>query len=240
MSASALPQPKIAGARIGAHIRIALAIVSFVIYAAAVLTLGQYSNIPFLPEREAFAAAVSTTHFNAPLGTMYSGPSARIRDPNTPLAAALKQVVGGDVEPGILLPNGGMDGNGVGYIVLVTGAMVIFGPIAACPILAMLTLMAISGTAFLWRFGSEKAVVIVLYFLGLTLLLFTPVVWEPRVAPEIPVGGIRYFAVVGMLPAFSLATEFLDVAVRRNGVGISGACRPRCGRRDGRISLPAA
>ena len=78
--------------------------------------------------------------------------------------------------------------------------------------------MAISGTAFLWRFGSEKAVVIVLYFVGLTLLLFTPVVWELRVAPEILVGGIRYFSVVGVLLAFHFATEFLNVAARRNGI----------------------
>ena len=125
MSASAWPKSKIVRTRTGAHIGIALVIASFVIYATAVLILWQYSHIPFLPEREAFAAAVSKTHFGAPLGTMYSGPSARIRDPNTPLDAELKQAVGGKIEPGVLLPNGGMDGNGVGYIVLVTGAMVI-------------------------------------------------------------------------------------------------------------------
>jgi hypothetical protein len=214
----ATPQPRMAGANIGAHIRIVLAIASFVIYATAVLMLGQHRNIPFLPEREAFAAAVSTTHFGAPLGTMYSGLRARIRDPNTPLEPALKQATDGKIEPGIVLPYGGMDGNGVGYIVLVTGAMLIFGATTACPILAMLALMGVSGTAFLWRFGSENALVIMLYFLGLTLLLFTPVVWEPRVAPEIPIGGIRYFSVVGMLPAFYLAAEFVDVAALRKGI----------------------
>lgn len=173
----------------------------------------------FLAEREAFSAAVSTTVYGAPLGTMYSGVSARIRDPNTPLETALKQTTEGDVTPGSLLEDGGMDGNGIGYILLATWAMFLFGPHTACPILAMLALMAISGGALLWRFRDDHAVVMLLYFLGLTLLLFTPVVWEPRIAPEILIGGIRYFCVVGTLPAFHLAGELFDTAAARPAIG---------------------
>jgi hypothetical protein len=82
--------------------RIILAIGSFVIYASAVLALHQHElrNIPFVPEREAFAAAVSTILFGAPRGTMYSDLTTRVRDPSTPLKAALRQAVPGEVPAG--------------------------------------------------------------------------------------------------------------------------------------------
>jgi hypothetical protein len=194
-----------------ATIRILLAVASFLIYACAVPALHQHRTAPFVPEREAFAAAVSTTVFGAPLGTMYSGVEARFRDANTPLETALKQTVSEATAPGVVVPDGGKDGNGIGYLVLTTGAMFVFGASTAAPILGMLALMAVSGAALLWRFGARSAVVVLLYFVALTLLLFTPAVWEPIVASEVPIGGIRYFCVVGTLPAFHLAAEFLDV-----------------------------
>jgi hypothetical protein len=202
-----------------ARIKIVLAIASFVIYASAVLALQQHQNMPFRAEREAFAAAVSTIVYGAPLGTMYLGVSARIRDSNTPLKTALKQTAEGDLTPGDVLQDGGLDGNGIGYLVLTTGAMLVFGVNTASPMLAMLALMAISGAAFLWRFGASQAMVVLLYFVVLTLLLFTPPVWQLSIAPEILIGGIRYFCVVGTLPAFHIAAEFFDTAAHRPAVG---------------------
>src|ERR1700686_3664417 len=61
------------------------------------------------------------------------------------------------------------------------------------------------GAVFLWRFGDDQAVVVLLYFFALTMLLFTPAVWDPQVALGLPIGGFHYFAVVGTLPAFHLA-----------------------------------
>jgi hypothetical protein len=208
----------------GGTIRALLAVASFLIYACAVLALHQHRSEPFIPEREAFAGAVSTTVFGAPLGTMYSGVETRLRDAKTPLETALRQTVGGEVAPGAVVPDGGMDGNGIGYLLLTTGAMFVFGASTAAPILAMLALMAVSGAALLSRFGARSATVILLYFVALTLLLFTPPVWEPIVASEVPIGGIRYFCVVGTLPAFHLAAEFLDVGGSSRGRGWSRFC----------------
>jgi hypothetical protein len=217
VSIQAWRRSRLAAGDPGAAVKVLLAIASFTIYACAVLALHQHRTAMFVPEREAFAAAVSTAVFGAPLGTMYSGIMVRIRDPNTPLETALNQTIGGEVAPGVVIPEGGKDGNGIGYLVLTTGAMFIFGASTAAPILAMLALMAVSGAALLWRFGARAAVVILLYFVALTLLLFSPAVWEPRVASEVPIGGIRYFCVVGTLPAFHLAAEFLDVGDPRRG-----------------------
>jgi hypothetical protein len=196
----------------GARIRVLLAFASFIIYSTAVLALHQDRNNRLIAEREAFAAAVSTAVYHAPLGTAYSGVSASVRDANTPLRTALEQATKGDLEPGSLAQDGGMDGNGIGYLVLATAAMLIFGVHTYSPILMMLGLMGISSAAFLLRFGARNAVLVVVYFLALTLLLFSWLVWEPSTALEIPIGGIRYFAVFGILPAFHLACELVDRA----------------------------
>jgi len=202
----------------GAHLRILLAIASFVIYVSAVVGLHPDRN-NFLAEREAFAAAVSSAVYGAPLGTAYLGVATVIHYSDTPLATALEQTAARNVTPGTLLQDGGMEGNGIGYIVLATWSMLIFGPHVFSPILLMLGLMGLSGAAFLWRFGDDQAVVVLLYFFALTLLLFTPVVWAPDVALGLPIGGIHYFAVVGTLPAFHLAAEVVDSSALKLAIG---------------------
>ena len=194
----------------GTHLRIFLAIVSFLIYGSAVLALGQDRTTAFIAERFPIASAVSTVVYGAPLGTMYSGVSARICDPNTPLETALNETAGGDIVPGVVLADGGAEGSGIGYYLIATCALFLFGPHTISPILAMLLLMGVASAVLLGRFGHTAAVAVLLYFAGLTLLLFTPLVYTPTVATEVPIGGIRYFCVVGILPAFYLAFEFLD------------------------------
>jgi hypothetical protein len=202
----------------GSHLRILLAIASFVIYVSAVAGLHPDRN-DFLAEREAFAAAVSSAVYGAPLGTAYLGVATVIHYSDTPLATALEQTAARNVTPGTLLQDGGVEGNGIGYIVLATWSMLIFGPHVFSPILLMLGLMGLSGAAFLWRFGDDQAVVVLLYFFALTLLLFTPVVWAPDVALGLPIGGIHYFAVVGTLPAFHLAAEVVDSSALKLAIG---------------------
>jgi hypothetical protein len=196
----------------GVQIRLLLAVLSFIIYVSVVVALRQDRDNQFLAEREAFATAVSTVVYHAPLGAAYSGVSASIRDVNTPLGTALKQATKGDLELGPLTQDGGIDGNGIGYIVLATAGMLVFGVHTYSPIFMMLGFMGISGAAFLLRFGANNAVLVVFYFFALTLMLFTWQVWEPGTALNLPIGGIRYFAVLGILPAFHLACESVDRA----------------------------
>jgi hypothetical protein len=196
----------------GPRIRLLLAVASFIIYATVVLVLHQDRSNQFLAEREAFAVAVSSALYHAPLGTAYSGVSIAVRDLNTPLETALEQATKEGRVRGTLTYDGGMEGNGVGYLVLATAAMLVFGVHTYSPILMMLGLMGISGAAFLARFGAGIAVVVMLYFFALTLLLFSSQVWDPQTALNIPIGGIRYLAVLGILPAFHLAAELVDLA----------------------------
>jgi hypothetical protein len=158
------------------RMRMLLAITSFVIYVAALAALRQDRNNVFLAEREAFAAAVSAAVYHAPLGTMYSGVSERLWDLDTPLEPALKRAAKGDFALGSLLQDGGISGNGIGYIVLATWAMLIFGVHTYSPILMLLGLMGISAAAFLLRFGDDHAVIVALYFFALSLLLYSVLV----------------------------------------------------------------
>src|SRR5262249_50283696 len=42
------------------------------------------------------------------------------------------------------------------------------------------------------------------------IMLFTPLVWDTNLATAIAIGGIRYFSLVSILPAFHLMLEFFD------------------------------
>jgi hypothetical protein len=77
-------------------------------------------------------------------------------------------------------------------------------------VLAMLTLMGVSAMVFSWRFLDRRAVVVILYFSSLTIMLFTPLVWQPAYSLNMTIGGIRYFSLVAILPAFHLLLECAD------------------------------
>jgi hypothetical protein len=69
--------------------------------------------------------------------------------------------------------------------------------------------------------------VVILYFTALTVMLFTTLVYEPdhlflfaNVVINTSVGGIRYFSLVGILPAFHLFLECVDA--RSHDPGSSG------------------
>jgi hypothetical protein len=47
-------------------------------------------------------------------------------------------------------------------------------------------------------------------FLALTLMLCTPLVWEPGIVGQIPIGGIRYFSLLAVVPAFHIVLDLVD------------------------------
>src|SRR5262249_58146237 len=69
---------------------------------------------------------------------------------------------------------------------------------------------ALSAAVFIWRFHDRRMVVVVLYFTTLTVMLLTPLVWSPPYATNLTIGGIRYFSLVAILPAFHLIFECAD------------------------------
>jgi hypothetical protein len=81
--------------------------------------------------------------------------------------------------------------------------------------------MAVSAVALLWRFrGAALAGVVTLYFSALTVMLFTMPVWNPSVAFQIAVGGVRYFSLVSVLPLFHILLTLLEPHPAQRGAAI--------------------
>jgi hypothetical protein len=79
-------------------------------------------------------------------------------------------------------------------------------------VLVMLLLMSISALAFLMRYGDARASIVLVHFTSLTLMAFTPLVWSEFYSIQIPIGGIRYFSLLAILPAFHLLLDCVEAA----------------------------
>jgi hypothetical protein len=194
---------------------IALALLSFLIYVCTIFALPQLQNARYCCEQSSVAAGVSNVVYGTPLGSLYSGVFDFFNHFDEPLERALEKAQA----PGARFPTAPpgelfkttRDGNGVGYPLIATVAFRLFGLHAWALTLTMLVLMALSAVAFLLRFSSAAFVgVVILYFSVLTVMLFTPLVWDPFYALQIPVGGIRYFSLVSVLPIFHIQFTLLD------------------------------
>src|SRR5262249_51833729 len=100
------------------------------------------------------------------------------------------------------------DGNGVGGIAITEAAFALFGPSAQALSLFFLALMGISAATFVGRYQGQRMSVVPVLFLGLTLLLLTTLTTTPM-SSQVPIGGLRYYAVVGILPALHWCFEFI-------------------------------
>ena len=194
---------------------LAAAVISFVLYAGTLFALPQMRDIPLCCELSSLAAAVSNIVYKAPLGTVYSEVLQGFLPDNAgnwaPILQTLSKARWAGVEPGGLLKTTA-DGNGVGYVVFATAALRLFGlHLWALPAF-MLGLMGISGIAFLRRFSGDLAGVVVLYFCTLTVMLFTPLVSHRGILGGTAPGGIRYFSLVAILPAFHIMFDMMKIS----------------------------
>ena len=207
-------------------IRIGLVIGSFIIYAAAVMVLREHRFAGYNADRVPVAAAVSDLVYGAPIGTIYSGLLGPFLYKPLPIQQALEETARGRSETGPLL-TANPDGNGIGYTLFATLAMRLFGLHLSSLTFALLCLMGISTFAFLLRYQDDRVIFVLLYFFSLTVMLFTPLVTAKNAASEIPVGGIRYFSLLGILPAMHIFWE------------IAGSARPNAWARPGNYILLA-
>jgi len=193
---------------------IVMAILSFLIYAGALFSLPQVRDNPFAIERSALAAAVSHVSFGAGFGKIGSNLLDFFQNPehiSTPLQTLLNESSLITATSGTLLKKS-VDGCGVGYVLVATCALGLFGLHAWALLLFMLALMGLSAAIFLWRFSEKLAYVVVLFFCSLTVMLFSPLVWEPNYSLQVAVGGIRYFSLVAILPVFHLLFDILNLS----------------------------
>jgi len=197
-----------------------LSIFCFMIYASLVFLLPQDRDNPYACERSSIAAVVTNVIFGAPFGVLDSRLYGTYVTTIRPLRQVLHETMTSASRIRAMPPswiNAIPDGNGIGYIVFATAAFRLFGVHVWALQLMMLVLMGCSAAAFLWRFGENFAVVVILYFTGLTVMLFSPLGWDPVMATQVPVAGIRYLALLAVLPGFHILLEIFDTeAAARN------------------------
>lgn len=206
----------------GQWVQIVLTLLSFSIYAGALFSLPQDRDLAFAVDRSSLAAAVSNTVYDAPFGAVFSGVLEHLlRHTDAPLQKVFDEIARGEAPAGHVMPTI-RDGNGIGYVVVATMALRLFGLHSWSLPLLMLVIMGFSGLALVVRFGSDIADIVILYFCTLTVMLFTALVWNSAYSFQISVGGSRYFTLVAILPAFHLLFEIIE---RPSG-------EPRGGRRN--------
>ena len=194
---------------VSSRLQLVAAVLSFIIYASAVVVLQQHHDNSFCCERIGLAAAVSDVVYGAPLGKVYPEIQTQLFNAQAPIEAVLERVAQLDPQPtNPTMPVS--DGNGIGFIIAASSAMRLFGPHLFSLPFFMLALMAISTATFLWRFGDNRSAVVTVTFFALTLMLCTPLVWDPGIANQIPIGGIRYFSLLAIVPSFHLVLELAD------------------------------
>jgi hypothetical protein len=191
------------------RLQVVAALISFFLYAIAAVAVPQYGANFFYCERVGLAAGTSSVLYGAPFGKVYPAVQAQLLDMRSPAEATLNKVTRlegplGDQTTAI------NDGNGLGFIVSTNWAMRLFGPHLTALPLFTLALMATSVAIFLWRFRDEQCALVTVTFFSLTLMMCTPLLWDLDIASQIPIGGIRYFSLVAIVPAFHLVLEIAD------------------------------
>jgi hypothetical protein len=204
----------------GRILRIAIAIASFVIYAWAVV-LVETTHPPNAWSVEADAeipAALSYAVYGSPLMvTMKSvldrfhriSPLFGNQGGADGIDQAVQETAQGSI-PGSIELELPLSGNGIAYPIFASVAMAAFGARIASLYFGFLLIMAASNVFFLLRFQDSRAVLVPIVFTALTVMLATPLVTDKFVASQIPIGGIRYFSIAGMLPLIHLWYEFGD------------------------------
>jgi hypothetical protein len=88
--------------------------------------------------------------------------------------------------------------------------MRLFGIDFSSIVLTFLTLMGLSASAFMLRFPDDRSVFVPVTFFALTAMMFTPLVTRGDFASQIPVGGFRYFSLLGIIPATHIFLDMLE------------------------------
>ncbi|HWB47774.1 MAG TPA: hypothetical protein VG651_01580 [Stellaceae bacterium] len=193
---------------------IAIAVLSFAVYTLAVLTLHQGRHTPFALEEEGpFPAALSrrlyplATHGRMELG-VHDFLAKRV-GAGVPAEQALDEAAAAGAAPvgAVILTR---DGTGIGGIVMAEAAFALFGLGTQALPLFFLVLVGLSAAVFIWRYRDQRMSAVPTVLFALTLLLLTPLSTAIDYVAQAPVGGLRYYSVVGVLPALHWCLEFFE------------------------------
>lgn len=189
-----------------------LGLASFVVYAIAVWSLGQHLVSQYSGEQLIIASAASHALLGTDIGSAHWGVIKDFLSPSDTTQNTLASLRGGGIEK---LELGGLwstqpDGLGIVMVSVVSILFRLFGvTLAVFPALA-LGVLAVASAAFMVRFKDERLFVIPVHFFVLTALLLTPLSTNPDILNQFPIGGLRYFGLLAILPAMHIMFEVFD------------------------------
>jgi hypothetical protein len=186
-----------------------LSFLSFVLYAvAALIAVREHPSAWTLEHDDSLPAAISHAVYGTRIGLYDSNVRAVFLEldrtgltPNS-LENAVEVASRGDIPRGSAVL--GNEGIGAGQPLFMGVAAALFGPhLFSFPILFLL-LMSIATLAFVKRFSDERLFMVPLTFAALSVMLLTPLLSDQPVLDEAPIGGNRFFGMLGVLPALHL------------------------------------
>lgn len=183
---------------------------SVFIYGAAVLSLHQDQSIPFYVEEDGpLPAAISHHLYGASLGLADTGLLHYFWNNKSGLSAAqaVDQALQGKMPRSQTL-TAIPDGIGVGAIVTTELSFLIFGPHASSLARFFILLIGLSSLCFMLRYRDDRTSAVPIVVLSFTLLLITPLT-APENAAQAPIGGMRSYIMIGILPALHWCFEFI-------------------------------
>jgi hypothetical protein len=209
-------------------LRKGLAVAAFLLYAGAALLLVREHPAAWSAESESsLPAAISYAVYGTPLGAIDSNVLQtvdqiyRTRGITPSSVDRAVEIAGrGDIPRGDAIATTN-DGIGAGQLLFMSFAMKLFGAHLSSLTYFFLLLMGVSTLTFVARFRDDRLFMAPLTFFALSILLLTPVFLDQNVADQVPIGGNRFFGILGVLPALHLYFELLEEprdppAARRN------------------------
>lgn len=205
-------------------LRSILAAASFLLYAVAAIVAAHRLPTSWLLERElSVPTAISNVVYGhgLRLGQIDSNVLAEFHDtldveganPKS-VEKAVEVAARGDLPRGNAVTR--IDSVGIGLLLFIDLAMRLFGPHLLSMPYFFLLLMGFSAVSFIGRYGDGRLNFVPLHFAALTCILLTPLLTDPFIRDQAPIGGNRFFGILGILPALHIFFEFADCADRRD------------------------
>jgi hypothetical protein len=189
------------------NIGFVLSIISVLFYVLAILLPRQPQTSEYADELTSIGAAISHVFLDSPVGFIDEEVQRELIYRNTPVREIIVRAHQGDIKPSPILKVSN-DGNGIGYILFATLAMIVYGSTLDSIVFLYLTAVAASAACLIARYRGYQRYFLVLYFFAATVSLPSLI----RFIHQIPVGGIRYFSVFAILPAAHILFEFLSAS----------------------------
>jgi hypothetical protein len=190
-------------------LRQGLAFAAFLLYAAAaIVAVHEHPSAWALEHEGSLPAAISHAVYGTPLGEFDTNVQAAFFDLNrTGLTARSVERTVEETARGTI-PHGqktlANEGIGAGQPLFMGFAAALFGPHLSSFTYLFVLLMGVSTIAFIVRFHDDRLFVVPLTFAALSLMLLTPMIFDQEVLDQMPIGGNRYFGMLGVLPTLHL------------------------------------